>query len=565
MNERFERGWLIAVSLLLTSCAGESGTPVSLSGDAMDLRGSYLANPLAYISAQCFTKTEDVAGKVHNPCYACHVDSQEPNYVSDGDIQRSFAFPGVDEVVLKNPWENLFKDRRAAVAEISDDLALTYVRMDNYRGGKQLPLRDTLSQALPPGWDVNGNQRWDGYLPDAWFDFDGEGFDRTPEGALTGWRAFAYTPFLGTFWPTNGSTDDVLIRLPASLRNGADGRYDPVTYKTNLAIVTAMVQRRDVALEVAVDENRFQVDLDKDGKLATAKLIRYDWAPLQGRTMSYVGQGKAEQAAGRLHLAAGLFPEGTEFLHSVRYLDVDAQGQVGMAARMKELRYARKATWYTYSDLKEMALKEVKENITFPDRTRQFTGNAESGLGNGQGWVYQGFIEDRLGALRPQSYEETVYCMGCHSGIGATTDGVFAFPRKLGDGSYRNGWYHWSQQGLVGIPEPRRGDGAYEYTHYLSQNGAGDEFRSNDEVLSRFFQADGRLKADKVERLHQNIAELLLPSRERALQLDKAYRLIVSEQSFVAGRDATVAPAVNVHREIAVGTPTGIVAPVNGP
>jgi hypothetical protein len=43
------------------------------------------------------------------------------------------------------------------------------------------------------------------------------------------------------------------------------------------------------------------------------------------------------------------------------------------------------------------------------------------------------------------------------------------------------------------------------------------------------------------------------------------YRIIVAEQSFGQGRDATVVPAANVHRSIALGTPTGVVAPMSGP
>jgi len=56
------------------------------------------------------------------------------------------------------------------------------------------------------------------------------------------------------------------------------------------------------------------------------------------------------------------------------------------------------------------------------------------------------------------------------------------------------------------------------------------------------------------------VSELLLPSPERALRLDKAYRAIVREQSFTRGRDATITPPVHVHRELAEGDPaTGIV------
>ena len=44
--------------------------------------------------------------------------------------------------------------------------------------------------------------------------------------------------------------------------------------------------------------------------------------------------------AAALPVRRGLYPEGTELLHSVRYLDPDAPGLI--AARMKELRYMKK-------------------------------------------------------------------------------------------------------------------------------------------------------------------------------------------------------------------------------
>ena len=208
---------------------------------------------------------------------------------------------------------------------------------------------------------------------------------------------------------------------------------------------------------------------------------------------------------------------------------------------------------------------EQKEKSQFPERVRQFTGNAEVGMGNGQGWTYQGFIEDRRGALRPQNYEETAFCIGCHSGIGATTDSNFAFPRKFRENSFQKSWYHWTQKGLAGMPDPLRSDGLPEYTHYLEQNGAGDEFRGNEEVKARFFNADGSLKEEMRQRLRQDMTVLLNPSRDRALALNKAYRVIVQEQSFVQGRDATVTPVETVHRSVAIDTPTGVREVVSGP
>ena len=115
------------------------------------------------------------------------------------------------------------------------------------------------------------------------------------------------------------------------------------------------------------------------------------------------------------------------------------------------------------------------------------------------------------------------------------------------------------------MPDPLRSDGRPEYTHYLEQNGAGDEFRGNEEVKARFFNADGSLKEEMRQRLRQDMTVLLNPSRDRALALNKAYRVIVQEQSFVQGRDATVTPVETVHRSVAIDTPTGVREVVSGP
>jgi hypothetical protein len=186
----------------------------------------------------------------------------------------------------------------------------------------------------------------------------------------------------------------------------------------------------------------------------------------------------------------------------------------------------------------------------------------ERGVDNGQGWLLQGFIEDDAGELRPQTREETTYCAGCHGGIGATTDSIFSFPRKLGAHEMARGWFHWSQHDLRGLAEPMRTDGAYEYTAYLEQAGGGDELRENGEVVRRFFDDQHRLRASELQALHGDIGRLLLPSPERALDLDRGYLAIVEEQSFTRGRDAILAPSKNVHVTAPLGEPTGVGAKV---
>jgi hypothetical protein len=53
-----------------------------------------LKNETPHIVSPCYTKTVDDQGRVHNPCYACHTQSQAPNYLNDQDLQLTFSFPG---------------------------------------------------------------------------------------------------------------------------------------------------------------------------------------------------------------------------------------------------------------------------------------------------------------------------------------------------------------------------------------------------------------------------------------------------------------------------------------
>lgn len=548
--------WRQAVSQGEASEAGQSATestPLVIDPT--------ITNRSAYIPPQCYTQTRDDDGasaRIHNPCYVCHGAGRTPNKLNDTSLQLAYSLPAP---ALTNPWTNLFVDRRTRIDEQSDESILQYVRSDNYHdtdGGLTLARR---LDNLPEAWDRDGDRHWDGYVPDAYFHFDADGFDHRPDGSYSGWRAFLYYPFPGTFWPTNGSTDDVLIRLPAAFQQNKDGQFDPQIYRINLAIVEALSKREDVAID-PVDETLLQVDLNKDGSLASADHIAFDWAPTQGVYMSYVGRAGNLQQHGEVHLAAGLLPEGTEFLHSVRYLDINAEDEAQLAPRMKELRYARKTSWYTYSELGQIAQRENRERALDENALHHVPGDMERGLFT-QGWVYQGFIEDRDGALRPQSDEETLFCMGCHGGVSATTDTVFSFARKFpSDSSYGRGWQYWTQQGLRGVAEPLRRDGLYEYSEYLRNNGSGNELRANDEVQERFFDSVGQLSADAITHLHDDIGALLLPSPARALMLNKAYRTIVEDQNYTAGRDALPEPATHVWKEVEQGAPTGIETPV---
>ena len=565
------RGWGVvalgtcALAGALAACTPDRGrlptdsdaVAVATPAARVDLHARAASNRFAYIPPQCYTKTRDGdwRGDAHNPCFVCHRRSEPPNFVNDGDLQLRWSLPAA---AAENRWTNVLQPPRPSAPVVSDAEVLAYVRRSNYRdfAAGALLLPPTLDDVAAAG---KTGVAWRGYRPDAWFSFDTRGFDHRPDGKYTGWRALAYYPFPGAFFPTNGSADDVLIRLDPALRENDRGDLDLSVYAVNLAIVEALIKRADVPIDV-VDETVLGVDLDHDGHLGEARRVVFDAGE---RGMQYVGRARGELLAGRFPIAPGLLPRNTEFLHSVRYLDVDGGGVVKMAARMKELRYARKIRFLSARELQTQAARESLEQRRSLDGVAHYGWELDQGAYNGQGWLFQGFIEATDGALRPQSYEETLSCVGCHGGIGATTDSVFALRRKLGGSAPARGWFHWNQRDLRGFPEPVAEGGAFEYSRYLEANGAADELRENAEAKGRFFDARGALRQDAVERLHHDVAELLLPSAARAIALDRAYMAIVAEQSFAHGRAALLSPGVNVHARAPVGEVTGIIAGID--
>ena len=169
------------------------------------------------------------------------------------------------------------------------------------------------------------------------------------------------------------------------------------------------------------------------------------------------------------------------------------------------------------------------------------------GLDNGFGWLVSGFIEDANGDLRPQTREETFFCKGCHATAGASLDQTWAFPRKI---TGAEGWGYIDYRGMRDAPA--RGEAVGEIEQYFARIGGGDEFRSNPEMRDRWFTDAGDVDRDAVRLA--SVYDLITPSPERALELDKAYRVLVQEQSFAFGRDATVKPPSGVHAQIEAAT-----------
>ena len=451
------------------------------------------------IPSQCYTKT----GPTSNPCWVCHTQGRGDNRLDQTPLQSHYAFTPFG---LENHWTNLFVDRRPAMAAIDDTWMLAHLREDNYA-----PLKLAVQQA---------NADFHGYRPDLDFDkgFDADGFARDGSG----WRAFRFKPFPGTFWPTNGSADAGFIRLPVPFQSNAQGIADRATYNANLAI-----------LEQA---------------MATPGKV---WkAPANAKTPPAADAPSATHAGLPTHFVGGAaaivvrawrYPTGTEFLHPLWYVDPDNPS--APAKRMKELRYASKLFDPNEQTL-FMRYREEKHEQEINDRPH-YSGDAVFGEVNGWGWRYQGYIEDATGRLRLQTHEEQLYCMGCHSGLSVTVDSSFSLPRKL------PGAAGWGMQDLRLVGDaPLAGSREPEYQRYMERAHAGDEFRANEEILTRFFP-EGRLDLKALKAATTpSVAPLLAPSRERALALAKAYTLVVREQSYTRGRDALPSPPVNVYRQL---------------
>ena len=184
-----------------------------------------------------------------NSCYVCHqkaIPGRE-NVMNDDDLQSAYSF---SDLGMKNHWENLFENRKARVREISDAEIMEYINQDNYT-----ELEPRLKQSGFQGWIPDLKNLHLG--PKA---FDKQGFAKDNSH----WVAFSYKPLPSTFWPTNGSTDDVMIRLPGKFRTDKNGKYSREIYKANLAILEANIKGVKEIGCLPVDENVIGKDLDGD-------------------------------------------------------------------------------------------------------------------------------------------------------------------------------------------------------------------------------------------------------------------------------------------------------------
>ena len=474
-----------------------------------------IENREAVIPPQCYTKTEGA----FNPCYVCHqnhIPGRE-NRMNDGHLQRAYSF---SDAGMSNRWRNLFEDRTSRVAAISDDAIRSWINTDNFS-----ELADRLEAA-----------NFQGYIPrlanlaDGAAAFDAEGFAKDGSG----WVAFQYKPLPSTFWPTNGSMDDVMIRLPQKFRETREtqetvnGQMSRAVYLANLAIVEMAIKGLESISCPPIDEAEIGQDLSGDGMLGITSHVL--------RPASYVGAAHDEV------VVAHVYPVGTEFLHTVRYIGVNGNGYITPSRRMKEVRYMRKRDFLTPRELASFYDEEYQEKIEgtlphYPDR-------GQAGLYNKMGWLLQGFIEDKDGRLRFNIYEENMYCMGCHNTVGSSIDKTFSLPRKV-DGA--PGWGYIQLRGMPDVPSIGEQQG--EILTYLERVGGGSEFRSNPEMEQRWYHTDGLVNKQAVLAA-PDVYTLIAPSPERALLLNKAYKTVVEDQDFIHGREVSVSPPQNVYERV---------------
>ena len=276
-------------------------------------------NTLFNAEAWCHRNVTPGPRRCTNPCYVCHqdhIDGRE-NRMNDGDLQEALQFQRRrHDQSLEKP---LRRPHAPAWRPSATGRSSSYISEDNY---SELPSR--LREKNFKGWIPDLKNLHLGAEA-----FDEHGFAK--DGSQ--WVAFNYKPFPSTFWPTNGSTDDVMIRLPETFRSDRDGKPSLDIYKANLAILEANIKGVNSIGSLPVDEELLGRDLDGDGNLGNASEIR--------EVSAWVG------AAETVPMETHLYPEGTEFLHTVRYVGVAKDKSIGVSTRMKEVRYSRKVKAYS--------------------------------------------------------------------------------------------------------------------------------------------------------------------------------------------------------------------------
>lgn len=369
------------------------------------------------IPAQCWIET---GYGTQNACKYCHT-----NYLAE--IKHGNNFPiGEDQILysFQSPnlnrinWGNVIYpqniDRRLAQKGITIPSAeenLLYVRGDNWReayrlarqtgdsGWSNLKEKNHPMQLFPA---LNPNHLYPNKTDDptdaATYGYiDPTGFVRNEKGELTGWRAVNFFPY-AIFTPLTGSVSGIYIRLPERFRTD-NGAVSLDIYRKNLDI------------------------LEKNIKNRPLEAVNY-----------------TKDAAG-VPVEKGFYPVGTEFAHPLHYVDLLADGESG---RVLDGVYQNKSVDYEFPGTRSKRVKEIRYMYKWKTVTLDDIGEKESTeepfvygkvwkgwIDNHSGWILAAYIERRDGELRPQTTEELLQCLGCHSSVGNTIDSVWSFQRKL--------------------------------------------------------------------------------------------------------------------------------------
>lgn len=376
-------------------------------------------NPEPEISPQCWIET---GYGTQNACLYCHTDYLASighgNAVPSAEFQILYNFP---EAELNHIlWANVISPAdidarlRAEGIPIPDLEDTDYVRQDNWG-----PAFARSRHSGCPEW-LNTESPEDEFAlfpaldPNHLFPFreedptsggahgyvDQEGFVRDENGGMTGWRAINFFPY-GIFTPLTGSVSGIYIRLPRAFAT-ENGFENLIVYKANLDLLERNIKNR----------------LDNE------------WF--------YLGD------ASEIPVQKGFYPTGTEFAHPLHYVDLKADGEMGpeldgvvgnsaiayefpgtRSKRIKEMRYMYKWREVTLADIGESEDEEEEEDEVVIGLEGQ------GWVENSAGWILAGFIEDRGGAMRTQTTEELMQCVGCHGKVGNTVDSVWSFQRKL--------------------------------------------------------------------------------------------------------------------------------------
>jgi hypothetical protein len=369
------------------------------------------------IPVQCWIET---GYGTQNACKYCHT-----NYLAE--IEHGNNFPiGEDQILysFQSPnlnrinWENVIYpqniDRRLAqqgTAIPSSEENLRYVRTDNwrkaYRSARQagdlswnnLKQKNHPMQLFPA---LNPNHLYPNKTDDPTDSgthgyIDSEGFIRNEKGEPTGWRAVNFFPY-AIFTPLTGSVSGIYIRLPEPFRTD-NGIVSLDIYRKNLDILEKNIKNRSLA------------------------------------AASYLGD------AASVFVKKGFYPVGTEFAHPLHYVDLRADGE---SARALDGVYQNERVDYEFPGTRSKRVKEIRYMYKWKTVTLDDIGEKESDeepfvygkawkgwIDNHSGWILAAYIEKRDGQLRPQTTEELLQCLGCHSSVGNTIDAVWSFQRKL--------------------------------------------------------------------------------------------------------------------------------------